>query len=113
MSYVTTVQRSTTAAADGTASVTFVGPGQAWEVLVIHSIQLAGDSADLPVAKVYRGRDVATGLLIATELDGNAGGFDGGPGDVLDTSDVLVVGWEGCTSGAAMSAHLVGTVTRK
>lgn len=104
------VVKTATADAAGVARVQFAGPGGSWRTLDVDSIQLAGASAAIPTANLYRGPLDAIGVLLATVNDGNSGRFArGGGSDTIASGETWSIVWTGCTAGASMSATLSGT----
>lgn len=104
------IVKTATADAGGRAAVQFPGPGGSWRVLDVEAIQLSGDSAALPTAKLYRGSLDSIGVLLGTEHDGNAGAFlRSGQADTIAAGETWAVVWTNCTAGASMTASLTGT----
>lgn len=107
------VTSTATAAADGTATVRIVGPGDAFDVLIVDLISVTSTSGLLPDCTLYRGNP-ADGRRLAYNPDGQTGTFEGGgTADRITSGDVWSLRWTGADPGAVCTASITGTVRRR
>jgi hypothetical protein len=113
MTTLTDMTVSAVAGADGSATVTFNGPGMSFDVLDVDVIVTTSDSTSLPNVTLYRGAP-ALGRRLAFNADGRGGTFrGGGVADYIGAGDSWSVKWEGCAPGSTCSATLTGMVRRR
>lgn len=104
---------SATAGPDGSAVVTFSGPGDSFDVLVVDSITTTSDSTTLPDVTLYRG-DPAADRRLAYNPDGRSGSFrGGGSADRIGAGDSWSLRWTRCDPTATCTATITGTVRRR
>lgn len=109
MGRIVTLDAEVVANGAGRAVLVFRGPTRQGYTWLVDLIQLSSTSANLPACALWRSATPG-GQLIARNIDGRTGWFDGGaPSDRLVAGDAWSLEWTGCTAGATCRATLTAT----